>query len=55
MNVIYTDPIDKEIKIHYNELLKLQIEHQILQNSILKELYNNSVAVNYPIVKSVSS
>ena len=51
MNVIYTDPIDKEIKIHYNELLKLQIEHQILQNSILKELYNNSVAVNYPIVK----
>ena len=48
---VISEYIDKEIKIHYNELLKLQIEHQILQNSILKELYNNSVAVNYPIVK----
>ena len=51
MNLVYGDPLDKEIKIHYNKLLKLQIEYQILQNNILKELYNNSVAINYPIVK----
>ena len=48
---MYGDPLGKEIKIHYNKLLKLQIEYQILQNNILKELYNNSVAINYPIVK----
>ena len=51
MSLIYGDPLDQEIKIHYNKLLKLQIEYQILQNNILKELYNNSVAINYPIVK----
>ena len=51
MNLVHADPIDQEIKIHYNKLLKLQIEYQILQNNILKELYNNSVAINYPIVK----
>ena len=51
MNIVYAGPIDQEIKIHYNKLLKLQIEYQILQNNILKELYNNSVAINYPIVK----
>ena len=51
MSLIYGDPLDQEIKIHYNKLLKLQIEYQIIQNNILKELYNNSVAINYPIVK----
>ena len=51
MNIVYADPIDQEIKMNYNKLLKLQIEYQILQNNILKELYNNSVAINYPIVK----
>ena len=51
MNIVYADPIDQEIKMNYNRLLKLQIEYQILQNNILKELHNNSVAVNYPIVK----
>ena len=25
MNLVYGDPLDKEIKIHYNKLLKLQI------------------------------
>ena len=51
MNIVYADPIDQEIKMNYNRLLKLQIEYQILQNNILRELHNNSVAVNYPIVK----
>ena len=51
MNLVYGDPLDQEIKMNYNKLLKLQIEHQIIQNSILKELYNNYVAINYPIVK----
>ena len=51
MNIVYADPIDQEIKMNYNKLLKLQIEYQILQNNILRELHNNSVAVNYPIVK----
>ena len=51
MNIVYADPIDQEIKMNYNKLLKLQIEYQILQNNILKELYNNPVAINYPIVK----
>ena len=51
MNIVYSDPIDQEIKMNYNRLLKLQIEYQILQNNILRELHNNSVAVNYQIVK----
>ena len=51
MNIVHADPIDQEIKMNYNRLLKLQIEYQILQNNILRELHNNSVAVNYPIVK----
>ena len=51
MNIVYADPIDQEIKTNYNRLLKLQIEYQILQNNILRELHNNSVAVNFPIVK----
>ena len=51
MNIVYADPIDQEIKMNYNKLLKLQIEYQILQNNILRELHNNSVAVSYPIVK----
>ena len=51
MNIVYADPIDQEIKMNYNKLLKLQIEYQILQNNILRELHNNSVAINYPIVK----
>ena len=51
MNIVYADSIDQEIKMNYNRLLKLQIEYQILQNNILRELHNNSVAVNYPIVK----
>ena len=51
MNYVLIDPLDKEIKQNYNELLKLQIEYQILQNNILKELTNNSIAINYPIIK----
>ena len=51
MNIVYADPIDQEIKMNYNRLLKLQIEYQMLQNNILRELHNNYVAVNYPIVK----
>ena len=51
MNIVYADPIDQEIKMNYNRLLQLQIEYQILQNNILRELHNNSVAINYPIVK----
>ena len=51
MNIVYADPIDQEIKMNYNRLLKLQIEYQILQNNILRELHNTSVAVNYPIIK----
>ena len=51
MNLVYADPIDQEIKSNYNRLLKLQIEYQIIQNNILRELHNNSVAVNYQIVK----
>ena len=51
MNIVYADPIDQEIKMNYNRLLKLQIEYQNLQNNILRELHNNSVAVNYPIAK----
>ena len=51
MNIVYADPIDQEIKRNYNKLLKLQIDYQILQNNILRELYNNAVAINYPIVK----
>ena len=51
MSLIYGDPLDQEIKMNYNKLLKLQIDYQIMQNNILKELYKNSVAINYPIVK----
>ena len=51
MSLIYGDPLDQEIKMNYNKLLKLQIDYQIMQNNILKELYNNAVAINYPIVK----
>ena len=51
MGLVYGDPLDKEITVHYNNLLKLQIEYQIILNNILKELYNNPVAINYPIVK----
>jgi hypothetical protein len=45
------DVLDKEIKINYNKLLKLQIEYQMMQNNILYHLYTNKVALNYPIVK----
>ena len=51
MNLVYGDPLDQEIKMNYNRLLKLQIDYQIMQNNILKELHNNAVAINYPIVK----
>ena len=51
MNYVIVDPLDKQIKQNYNELLKLQIEYQILQNNILKELTENSIAINYPIIK----
>ena len=52
MNVVYADPLDEDISMHYNRLLNLQIEYQMLQNNVLRELQNGSVAMNYPIVKT---
>ena len=43
--------IDEQIKYHKLELLKLQIEHQRMQNIILKSLLDSNIPVNKEIVK----
>ena len=48
--IVYNN-IDEQIKYHKLELLKLQIEHQRMQNTILKTLFDNNIPVNKEIVK----
>ena len=51
MQCMYTNSIDYQIKFNTNELLKLQIEHQRMQNKILTVLLEKQVAINHPIIK----
>ena len=43
--------VEQELLNNQNTLVKLQIEHMIMQNSVLKELIDRNVAVNLPIMK----
>ena len=43
--------IDYQLKLHQLELLKLQIEHQRMQNTILKTLFDKNIQINKEIVK----
>tara|TARA_X000000368_G_scaffold235906_1_gene186365 strand:+ start:56 stop:295 length:240 start_codon:yes stop_codon:yes gene_type:complete len=47
----YNNALDDQIKKNYNTLLQLQIEHQTMQNYILKELLDKCIPINLPIVK----
>ena len=47
----YNNALDNQIKNNYNKLLELQIDHQIMNNTILKELLDKRIPINLPIVK----